>query len=148
MPVAHKVLCILRPPEQLRVLALSGALLTLPLGAVAQTPDSQSARPQDGGQPPASGGVNTGGAHAAILDKERRPITAGGFVKTGPIVFQDIADKAGLSPWKHTMGTPEKHFIIETNGSGVGLIDYDNDGWLDIYLVNGSTQEALAGKAP
>jgi enediyne biosynthesis protein E4 len=44
------------------------------------------------------------------------------------------------------MGTPEKNFILETNGSGVGLLDYDNDGWLDIYLVNGSTYEALDGK--
>jgi len=45
------------------------------------------------------------------------------------------------------MGTPAKNYIIETKGSGVGLIDYDNDGWLDIYVVNGSTVEALAGKA-
>jgi hypothetical protein len=44
------------------------------------------------------------------------------------------------------MGVPEKKFIVETNGSGVGLIDYDNDGWLDIYLVNGSTFAALDGK--
>ena len=113
-----------------------------------QPPDSQSAKPQEGGQPPATGGVNTGGVHAPILDKERRPITAGGFVKTGPIVFQDVAERSGLASWKHTMGTPEKRYIIETNGSGVGLIDYDNDGWLDIYLVNGSTADALAGKAP
>ena len=41
------------------------------------------------------------------------------------------------------MGTPEKNYIIETKGSGVGLIDYDNDGWLDIYVVNGSTVDAL-----
>src|SRR5579864_2687551 len=94
------------------------------------------------------GGVNTGQPHAAVLDKEHRPITAGGFVKTGPVIFQDIAAKAGLTTWKHTMGTPEKRYIIETNGSGVGLIDYDNDGWLDIYLVNGSTADALNGKAP
>src|SRR5580698_8373834 len=109
---------------------------------------SQPDKPQEGGQPPASGGVNTGGVHAPVLDQEHRPITAGGFVKTGPIVFQDIAEKAGLTTWKHTMGTPEKRFIIEANGSGVGLIDYDNDGWLDIYFVNGSTYEAEAGKAP
>ena len=46
------------------------------------------------------------------------------------------------------MGTPEKKYILETDGSGVGLIDYDNDGWLDIYLVNGSTYKALDGKEP
>ena len=45
------------------------------------------------------------------------------------------------------MGTPKKTFILETIGSGVALLDYDNDGWLDIYLVNGSTYDALNGKA-
>jgi hypothetical protein len=107
---------------------------------------AQQAAPQVKSQEPQMGSVNTGGAHAAVLDSEHRPITAGGFVKSGPIIFQDIAQKAGLVTWKHTMGTPEKHYIIETNGSGVGLIDYDNDGWLDIYLVNGSTVDAVSGK--
>ena len=95
----------------------------------------------------ASGVVSTGGAHAAVLDKEKRPITAGGFVDSGPIVFQDVSDKAGLTSWHHVMGTPRTTFILETVGSGVALLDYDNDGWLDIYLVNGSTYDALAGKA-
>jgi hypothetical protein len=108
--------------------------------------DSQLEKPQQGGQAPMAGST-TGGAHAAVLDSEHRPITAGGFVKNGPIIFQDIAQKAGLTVWTHKMGTPEKNFIIETNGSGVGLIDYDNDGWLDIYLVNGSTYDAMSGKA-
>lgn len=95
-----------------------------------------------------SGGVNTGGAHAAVLDSEHRPITAGGFVKTGPVIFDEISDKSGLSRWHHVMGSPEKQYIIEVVGSGVGLLDYDNDGWLDIYLVNGSTEAAHTGKAP
>ncbi|HEY8671564.1 MAG TPA: VCBS repeat-containing protein, partial [Terriglobales bacterium] len=94
------------------------------------------------------GAVSTGGAHAAVLDSEKRPITAGGFVDSGPVIFQDIAEKAGLTKWRHVMGTPEKKFILETVGSGVALLDYDNDGWLDIYLVNGSTPDAMAGKAP
>lgn len=92
------------------------------------------------------GGSNTGGAHAAVFDADHRPITAGGFVKTGPLLFQDIARQAGLTTWKHVMGTHEKQFILETNGSGVGLLDYDHDGWLDIYLVNGSTYDAMSGK--
>jgi enediyne biosynthesis protein E4 len=93
------------------------------------------------------GGNSTGGAHAAIHDAENRPITAGGFVDSGPVVFEDITQKSGLAAWHHTMGEPNKKFIIEANGSGVGLIDYDNDGWLDIYLVNGSTEDAINGKA-
>jgi len=44
------------------------------------------------------------------------------------------------------MGNADKRLIIDTNGSGVGLIDYDNDGWLDIYMVNGSTFKAMDGK--
>ncbi|HEV2275375.1 MAG TPA: CRTAC1 family protein [Acidobacteriaceae bacterium] len=94
------------------------------------------------------GGASTRGSYAPVLDSEQRPITAGGFVKTGPLVFQDIAAKAGLTTWHHTMGTPEKQFILEAPGSGVALLDYDKDGWLDIYLVNGSTYDALSGKAP
>jgi len=96
---------------------------------------------------PEQGAVSTGGAHAAVLDAEKRPITAGGFVDNGPIMFQNIAEKAGLTNWKHVMGTPQKTYILETVGSGVALFDYDNDGWLDIYLVNGSTYESMAGKA-
>ncbi|HKD61858.1 MAG TPA: CRTAC1 family protein [Terracidiphilus sp.] len=85
--------------------------------------------------------------HQIQLDDQHRVITAGGFVKSGPIVFQDISEKAGLTKWTHKMGTPAKDYIIETKGSGVCLLDYDNDGWLDIYVVNGSTVDALTGKA-
>lgn len=93
-------------------------------------------------------GVYTGENAKALYDAENRPITAGGFADKGPIVFQNIAKQAGLTTWHHTMGTPKKQHIIEANGSGVALLDYDNDGWLDIYLVNGSTYEAEQGKAP
>ncbi len=82
-------------------------------------------------------GIAGGLGAAPVYDEEKRPITAGGFVDSGPVVFKDITKKAGLSGWTHKMGVPEKNFIVETNGSGVCLIDYDNDGWLDIYLVNG-----------
>ncbi len=122
-------------------------LLSAPLSAQSSAEPGKQ-KPEEGAQSSAAGGVNTGGAHAAVLDAEHRPITAGGFVKTGPVIFEDIAEKSGLAKFHHQMGTPQKQFIIETVGSGVGLLDYDNDGWLDIYLVNGSTYEAEAGKAP
>ena len=101
---------------------------------------------QESQQPMGGSGSSTAGAHAAVHDAENRPITAGGFVKSGPIAFQDISKQSGLATWNHVMGTPQKQFIIEANGSGVCLLDYDNDGWLDIYLVNGSTYDSLAGK--
>jgi hypothetical protein len=83
-----------------------------------------------------------------VKDSENRPITAGGFVDAGPVVFEDISKQAGLTAWKHKMGGPEKTYILETPGSGVALLDYDNDGWLDLYVVNGSTYAALDGKEP
>jgi hypothetical protein len=103
--------------------------------------------PQDQHGQVMSGGVASGGPHTAIFDHEHRPITAGGFVKTGPIIFEDIAEQAGLTTWQHISGTPEKPLILEAMSGGVCLLDYDNDGWLDIFLVNGSTLEALNGKS-
>jgi hypothetical protein len=123
----------------------AGMLMAQSAGQTGKTKaEQQQASAQSGA---ATGGTATGGAHSAVLDAEKRPITAGGFVKSGPVVFEDVAAKAGLTAWRHTMGTPAKATILETVGSGVALLDYDNDGWLDIYLVNGSTGEAESGKA-
>ncbi|WP_396127419.1 CRTAC1 family protein [Acidicapsa acidisoli] len=83
---------------------------------------------------------------AAGKSKRTASAAADGFVDSGPVVFMDVTKQAGLSGWKHVMGAADKRLIIDTNGSGVGLIDYDNDGWLDIYLVNGSTFAAEDGK--
>ena len=92
------------------------------------------------------GGMANAGPQAAVFDSQHRPITAGGFVKTGPVVFEDIAKQAGLTVWHNETGTPEKHLILEAKGAGVCLLDYNHDGWLDIFIVNGSTYDALAGK--
>jgi enediyne biosynthesis protein E4 len=74
-------------------------------------------KPQQG-----MGGNATGGTFASIYDSQNRPITAGGFVDLGPIVFKDITKAAGLSAWSHKMGSPAKPFIIDTDGSGVALL--------------------------
>ena len=101
---------------------------------------------QGASQQAPQGGNATGGTFAPVYDAQKRPITAGGFVDSGPVIFQDVTKAAGLASWSHKMGSPRKPFIIDTDGSGVALLDFDNDGWLDIYLVNGSTFDALDGK--
>ena len=94
------------------------------------------------------GGASTAGVYAPIHDADNRPITAGGMVEKGPVVFEDISRSSGLATWKYIGGTAAKALIVESLGGGAGLLDYDNDGWLDIYLVNGMTYDALSGKAP
>ena len=44
------------------------------------------------------GGQDTAGPHPPLLDAQHRPITAGGFVKTGPIVFEDVSEKKNAAP--------------------------------------------------
>src|SRR2546430_675759 len=62
--------------------------------------------------------------------------------------FIDIAEKAGLTAVNIFGGVDTKKYIIETTGTGVAIFDYDNDGWPDILVVNGTTLEPLAGKKP
>lgn len=61
--------------------------------------------------------------------------------------FTDVTKDAGLSGFRMTSGTAAKDYLLEAPGSGAGFVDYDNDGWLDIYLVNGATIDVLRGKA-
>jgi hypothetical protein len=59
------------------------------------------------------------------------------------VSFSDVTRSSGLSSFQHTSGAAIKDYIIEATGSGCAFLDYDNDGWLDVYLVNGSTMDSL-----
>jgi hypothetical protein len=65
--------------------------------------------------------------------------------KTAPasgVSFADVTRVSGID-FHLTCGSPEKRYIMESMCGGVAVLDYDNDGWMDIFLVNGSTLEDL-----
>ena len=66
---------------------------------------------------------------------------------SGTIRFEEIAARAGVRFTTENSPTANKN-QIETMVAGVGLIDYDGDGWLDIYLVNGATIPSLQKESP
>ena len=61
---------------------------------------------------------------------------------SSPVQFIDVAEEAGLKVPNVWGGVDKKRIIIETKGSGLAFFDYDNDGWLDIYLTNGNRLDA------
>jgi len=63
-----------------------------------------------------------------------------------PIRFVDVSTQAGITPIIIS-GSREKNYVLEVNGSGACWFDYNNDGYTDLYLVNGSTLERLQGKS-
>jgi enediyne biosynthesis protein E4 len=56
----------------------------------------------------------------------------------GPAWFEDVAAKVGIDVLNVNGDAVSKYYILEATGSGVAIIDYDNDGWPDIFLVNGT----------
>jgi hypothetical protein len=50
--------------------------------------------------------------------------------------FEEISPAASGITWVHTNGKSPERFLPETTGAGCAFFDYDNDGWMDIYLVN------------
>ena len=61
------------------------------------------------------------------------------------ITFRDITEKAGIH-FVHNNGAFGKKYLPETMGPGVAFIDYDNDGWPDIFIVNGTDWPGHPGK--
>src|SRR5207248_7836823 len=93
----------------------AGAVLTGATGrALGQGISSRGVRPQPRGKP------------------SSRPFLAR---------FTDIAKQAGLTQPIIYGGVDSKSYIVEVVGCGVAFIDYDNDGWVDLFILNGTRLE-------
>jgi len=67
----------------------------------------------------------------------------------GSIRFVEVADQAGVAALNVWGGVLKKKFIIETKGNGIAFLDYDRDGWPDLYLSNGTRLEGFpTGEKP
>lgn len=65
------------------------------------------------------------------------------------VTFVNVGQEAGLNVKTIFGGEHKNKYLLETTGCGVAFYDYDNDGWLDIFLVNGSRLEGFAaGQEP
>jgi len=84
-------------------------------------------------------------AALAVVPQATAPVAQddGGW----PVSFVDVAAQAGLTHASVYGGLERKRFIIETNGAGVGFVDYDNDGWSDALVLSGTRLEEGTRKA-
>ncbi len=60
-----------------------------------------------------------------------------------PVEFKDVTKAAGIN-WSYSNGATGKHLFIETTGGGVAFVDYDNDGYLDIFAPQGGPVPGVA----
>ena len=59
-----------------------------------------------------------------------------GALPSAEYPFAEVAPAVSGITWKHTAGKSREKYLPETTGAGCAFLDYDNDGWMDIYLVN------------
>ena len=77
-------------------------------------------------------------AHRFVASEEDKPLS---------IRFEDVTDKAGIR-FRHFNAASSKKYILETMGSGCGWIDFDNDGLLDAFFVNGGATPKVRPAEP
>src|ERR1700736_4518504 len=67
--------------------------------------------------------------------------------RTGPFFIRVPSAASGIL-WQHVNGRSEDYYLPETTGAGCAFLDYDNDGWMDIYLINSGKCDFLSPDPP
>lgn len=118
--------------------ALLSVLLLVSTSGIthAQTPAKEQTTPQG------MGSVSTGEARTYTTRR-----TVGVSDPKASVVFEDVTARTVLKDFRHVSGDGKYNYIVDTTSGGAAIFDYDVDGRMDIYLVNGSTIAALEGKA-
>ncbi len=100
-------------------------------------------------RPPMAAVALSAGWMLSLLAVSLQGRPAGAASRTASVAavrYADVTRQAGID-FHLTCGGAEKRYIMESMCGGVAVFDYDNDGWMDLFLVNGSTLEDLhAGK--
>ena len=75
-------------------------------------------------------------AEAFMLERFRIPAASLAHAGPAPVQFTDVTEAAGIR-FRHYKGETGKRYLPETIGSGVAVLDFDQDGWMDLFFVNG-----------
>src|SRR6202140_4581059 len=67
---------------------------------------------------------------------------------TAPVTFEEVPAKSSGITWVHNNAHSAERHLPETVGAGCAFFDYDNDGWMDIYLVNSGPSDFFTPAAP
>jgi hypothetical protein len=63
-------------------------------------------------------------------------------------LFEEVPSSVSGITWRHVNGRSPEYYLPETTGAGCAFLDYDNDGWMDIYLVNSGACDFLTPNPP
>ena len=63
-------------------------------------------------------------------------------------LFQPVPPTQSGITWKHSNGRSPSYYLPETTGAGCAFLDFDNDGWMDIYLVNSGPCDFFTPQQP